>query len=70
LACVWVTLSAQHPEHGPAILDYIRDLDLARLRMYFWYARVLGGNPLHLWTPGDLDTILAGAEPVPDPKRG
>lgn len=69
LACIRVTLAGQHPEHGPWLLGFIRDLDLARVKLFWWYAHILGGRKVHLWEPGDLDTILAEAKPVPDPKR-
>jgi len=58
---------SQHPEHSAWLLDYIRDLDQARVKLFWWHAYILGGSKRHLWSPGDLAAILDGAEPVPDP---
>lgn len=67
MASIRVTLEAQHPEHSAWLLDYIRDLDQARVKLFWWHAFILGGSEKRLWAPGDLDIILREAKPVPDP---
>ena len=67
VASIECTLAAQHPEHSEWLLNYILDLDQARVKLFWWHAYILGGSQRDLWTPGDLGTILREAEPVPDP---
>jgi len=69
MASVKCTLVEQHPEHEAWLLNYIRDLDQLRVKLFWWHAFILGGSKKYLWRPGDLDIILREAKPVPNPDR-
>lgn len=65
------TFEEQRPEHAPWLCDFIRDLDLMRVRLFWWQRFILGGTTRDLWVPGDLEMILAKAKPIvlPDVAR-
>jgi len=69
MASIRVTLDGQHPEHSDWLLDYIHELDRARVTLLWWHHLVLSGSDKYLWKPGDLDIILREAKPVPDPQK-
>jgi len=64
-ASICLTVGAQHPELGKALLAKVCELDVLRRCWLDLYRKHWGGTERGLWKPGDLADILATAPEVP-----
>lgn len=68
LASIQETWIPQHPELQVSVMAFIGELEGVRRSLLDLYRRTIGGTERNLWKPGDTDTILEEAEPVPTPR--